>query len=204
MATTQPQTKSSSVTVPLPARSLHWIVFIFLAAFGAICATFPVAMWRVSAMEKFSGFHVKSNNPGQKIAAPAANNQPQTPPNSSPASQPQTSQMQASLPSSATQQISKSPTASEEKAMPNLTNSEAKKDLFESRLESEKCSMAKPDADALTYVRSQPNPDAKIVRGIPEGEKMITIANEDVFVQVELQDGVKGWVYDDRIAPCNS
>ncbi|MCP2730172.1 hypothetical protein [Limnofasciculus baicalensis] len=41
-------------------REMHKIVWILLGVFTLFAATFPTALWRVSQMDKFKGFHVKS------------------------------------------------------------------------------------------------------------------------------------------------
>jgi hypothetical protein len=55
---------------PLPARKMHKIVFAFMGLFAAIAVTYPIAMWRVSQMDKFRGFHVKSLP--DNLSAPAS------------------------------------------------------------------------------------------------------------------------------------
>jgi hypothetical protein len=45
---------------PLPAQKMHKIVFAFIGIFTLFAVTYPIAMWRVSQMDKFRGFHVKS------------------------------------------------------------------------------------------------------------------------------------------------
>lgn len=45
---------------PLPAQKMHKIVFAFVGIFTLFAVTYPIAMWRVSQMDKFRGFHVKS------------------------------------------------------------------------------------------------------------------------------------------------
>ncbi|MDV2998700.1 MAG: hypothetical protein N5P05_000306 [Chroococcopsis gigantea SAG 12.99] len=47
-------------TRQLAALRMHRIVWILVGVFGAFAFTFPIAMWRVSTMEKFRGSHVKS------------------------------------------------------------------------------------------------------------------------------------------------
>jgi type II secretory pathway component PulF len=42
------------------SRKMHDIVWILVGVFGLFAITFPLAMWRVSNMEKFQGSHVKS------------------------------------------------------------------------------------------------------------------------------------------------
>ncbi len=42
------------------SRKMHDIVWILVGLFGLFAITFPLAMWRVSNMEKFQGSHVKS------------------------------------------------------------------------------------------------------------------------------------------------
>jgi hypothetical protein len=54
------QANSVSSAQPLPAHKMHKIVFAFIGLFVAIAVTYPIAMWRVSQMDKFRGFHVKS------------------------------------------------------------------------------------------------------------------------------------------------
>ena len=41
------------------SRKMHDIVWILVGVFGLFAITFPLAMWRVSNMEKFQGSHVK-------------------------------------------------------------------------------------------------------------------------------------------------
>jgi hypothetical protein len=45
---------------PLPAKEMHKIVWISMGVLTLCFVTFPIAMWRVSQMEKFLGSHVKS------------------------------------------------------------------------------------------------------------------------------------------------
>lgn len=45
---------------PFPSRELHKIVWVKVGVFFLFAITFPLAMIRVSQMEKFRGFHVKS------------------------------------------------------------------------------------------------------------------------------------------------
>ena len=45
---------------PLPAKEMHKIVWISMGVLTLFFVTFPIAMWRVSQMEKFLGSHVKS------------------------------------------------------------------------------------------------------------------------------------------------
>jgi len=42
------------------SRKMHDIVWILVGVFGLFAISFPLAMWRVSNMEKFQGSHVKS------------------------------------------------------------------------------------------------------------------------------------------------
>ncbi|TRU33752.1 MAG: hypothetical protein EWV50_19790 [Microcystis aeruginosa Ma_MB_F_20061100_S20] len=51
--------KLFSLLVPLSGK-MHDIVWILVGVFGLFAITFPLAMWRVSNMEKFQGSHVKS------------------------------------------------------------------------------------------------------------------------------------------------
>jgi hypothetical protein len=192
---TQHQVKSNPSQVasaqPLPSQYLHWIVFVFLAAFGAICITFPIAMLRVSGMEKFRGFHVKSFPLESQMAS------------SEGSSQSPTAQAQNVTASSEPNKLQNEVAISETIKLQEVEYSPVEKISFEERLKSENCGMAQPTPDDLTYVRSQPDPDADIIVGVPEGKPMMMMSNKDVFIQVELPDGTQGWVYEDRIIPCN-
>jgi hypothetical protein len=190
---TQHQVKSNSSQVAgsqaLPAQSLHWIVFVFLAAFGAICITFPIAMLRVSGMEKFRGFHVKSLPLESQMASSEGSSQ-------SPIAQNVTASFEP-------KKLQNEMASSETIKFQEVEYSPIEKISFEERLKSENCGMAQPTPDDLTYVRSQPDPDADIIVGVPEGKPMMMMSNKDVFIQVKLPDGTQGWVYEDRIVFCN-
>lgn len=41
-------------------KEMHKIVWILLGVFSLFAVTFPTALWRVSQMDKFKDFHVKS------------------------------------------------------------------------------------------------------------------------------------------------
>jgi hypothetical protein len=45
---------------PLPAREMHKTVWVGVGVLTLFFVTYPIAMWRVSQMEKFRGSHVKS------------------------------------------------------------------------------------------------------------------------------------------------
>lgn len=51
---------SNSKQSPVSPLEMHKIVFILLGVFVACGVSFPIAMWRVSRMESFPGFHVRS------------------------------------------------------------------------------------------------------------------------------------------------
>jgi hypothetical protein len=44
----------------IPVKRMHQIVWSLVAVFTACAVTFPIAMVRVSQMEKFKGSHLKS------------------------------------------------------------------------------------------------------------------------------------------------
>lgn len=204
MSTTQTPTPTVCKAQPLPARSLHWIVFVFFAAFGAICVTFPLAMLRVSGMEKFRGFHVKSLPVGERIVAENGNlQQPSPQPTAASSESQKMSDRVANAQTSTTPNFVVNP---EIKAIKNSDNIPIQSETvsFETRLKSEDCAMAQPFSDDLTYVRSQPDADADIILGIPEGHPMVMLSNKDVFVEVELPDGTQGWIYDDRWVSCDN
>jgi hypothetical protein len=47
-------------TEKISTQRMHQIVWSFIAVFTACAVTFPVAMMRVSQMDKFKGSHIKS------------------------------------------------------------------------------------------------------------------------------------------------
>ncbi|WP_013325023.1 hypothetical protein [Gloeothece verrucosa] len=54
-------------------RQMHQIIWILLGVFSLLAITFPIAMFRVSQKEAFSGFHLKSLNypePAEKPSNP--------------------------------------------------------------------------------------------------------------------------------------
>ncbi len=58
---------------PLPAREMHKFVWVGVGLFTLVCVTYPIAMWRVTQMEKFRGIYVKSltiegKEPAKKVA----------------------------------------------------------------------------------------------------------------------------------------
>ena len=60
-ATNIPQIEAEiSPPKPLPAQKMHKIVLAFIGIFTLVAVTYPISMWRVSQMDKFRGFHVKS------------------------------------------------------------------------------------------------------------------------------------------------
>lgn len=56
----------------IPPQKLHKIVWILVGVFTLFAGTFPLAMWRVSQMDNFRGYHVKSvpNPHSQKQVIP--------------------------------------------------------------------------------------------------------------------------------------
>ncbi|QYX33530.1 hypothetical protein [Sphaerospermopsis torques-reginae] len=56
----QTQIKTTVGQERISSQALHKYVFVLLGIFTLIAATYPTAMMRVSQMEKFKGFHVKS------------------------------------------------------------------------------------------------------------------------------------------------
>lgn len=54
------ETKETKKGKPLPAREMHKFVWGCVGVFTLVCVTYPIAMWRVTQMEKFRGIYVKS------------------------------------------------------------------------------------------------------------------------------------------------
>jgi hypothetical protein len=53
----------------ISSRDLHKYVWLLVGVFSLLAATYPTAMLRVSQMEKFKGFHVKSAPVAGKLQA---------------------------------------------------------------------------------------------------------------------------------------
>ena len=66
------QTNNSSHVQPLPPQKMHKIVFTLMGVFSLIALTYPLAMFRVSRMEKFSDFrfHGKPLTPEYQPVSP--------------------------------------------------------------------------------------------------------------------------------------
>ena len=74
---------------------------------------------------------------------------------------------------------------------------------FATDLQSERCRIATPTDLPSTRVRSQPQRDAKIEANIPRGTKVVFLAEQDAFVQIEMADRSTGWVYNNQVTGCN-
>ncbi|MGK7954397.1 MAG: hypothetical protein AB4063_03910 [Crocosphaera sp.] len=62
---------------PLPPQKMHKIVFYLMGVFSLIALTYPLAMFRVSRMEKFSEyrFHGQPLTPEYEAVAPLKTSQ---------------------------------------------------------------------------------------------------------------------------------
>ncbi len=55
------------VTTPMSAREMHKFVWACVGVMILLAVTTPIAMLRVSQMDKFKGFHVKSMTDTGKV-----------------------------------------------------------------------------------------------------------------------------------------
>ena len=74
---------------------------------------------------------------------------------------------------------------------------------FSTDLQSERCRIATPTDLPSTRVRSQPQRDAKIQANIPRGTKVVFLAEQDAFIQIEMADRSTGWVYNNQVTGCD-
>ncbi len=75
---------------------------------------------------------------------------------------------------------------------------------FATDVRSELCRVAAPTDLPTTRVRSQPQRDAKIQANLARGTKVVYRSEQDAFVQIQMADNSKGWVYNNQIASCNA
>jgi serine/threonine protein kinase, bacterial len=75
---------------------------------------------------------------------------------------------------------------------------------FATDVRSELCRIATPTDLPTTRVRSQPQRDAKIQVNLARGTKVVYRSEQDAFIQIQMADNSKGWVYNNQIASCNA
>jgi serine/threonine protein kinase, bacterial len=74
---------------------------------------------------------------------------------------------------------------------------------FATDIKSDLCRMATPTDLPSTKVRSQPLRDAKIQANLPRGTKVVYLAEQDAFVQIQMIDRSTGWVYNNQVTGCD-
>jgi serine/threonine protein kinase, bacterial len=74
---------------------------------------------------------------------------------------------------------------------------------FATDIQSDLCRIATPTDLPSTRVRSQPSRDAKIEANLPRGTKVVYLAEQDAFVQIQMVDRSTGWVYNNQVTGCN-
>uniref|UniRef100_UPI00286C515D serine/threonine protein kinase n=1 Tax=Chamaesiphon sp. OTE_75_metabat_556 TaxID=2964692 RepID=UPI00286C515D len=75
---------------------------------------------------------------------------------------------------------------------------------FATDVRSELCRIATPTDLPTTRVRSAPQRDAKIQVNLARGTKVVYRSEQDAFIQIQMADNSKGWVYNNQIASCNA
>jgi serine/threonine protein kinase, bacterial len=75
---------------------------------------------------------------------------------------------------------------------------------FEADLKTDLCRIATPTDLPSTRVRSQPQRDAKIQASLPSGTKVVYLAEQDAFIQIQMADRSTGWVYNNQVKACNT
>jgi serine/threonine protein kinase, bacterial len=74
---------------------------------------------------------------------------------------------------------------------------------FATDIQSDLCRIATPTDLPSTRVRSQPSRDAKIEANLPRGTKVVYLAEQDAFIQIQMVDRSTGWVYNNQVTGCN-
>jgi serine/threonine protein kinase len=74
---------------------------------------------------------------------------------------------------------------------------------FATDIQSDLCRIATPTDLPSTRVRSQPQRDAAIQTNLPRGTKVVYLAEQDAFVQIQMADRSTGWVYNNQVTGCN-
>jgi serine/threonine protein kinase len=74
---------------------------------------------------------------------------------------------------------------------------------FATDIQSDLCRIATPTNLPTTLVRSQPQRDAAIQIKLPRGTKVVYLAEQDAFVQIQMADRSTGWVYNNQVTGCN-
>jgi serine/threonine protein kinase, bacterial len=75
---------------------------------------------------------------------------------------------------------------------------------FATDVRSELCRIATPTDLPTTRVRAVPQRDAKIQVNLARGTKVVYRSEQDAFVQIQMADNSKGWVYNNQISSCNA
>jgi serine/threonine protein kinase, bacterial len=75
---------------------------------------------------------------------------------------------------------------------------------FATDVKSDLCRVATPTDISTTKVRSQPQRDAKIQVSLPRGTKVVYLAEQDAFIQIQMADRTTGWVYNNQVTGCNT
>lgn len=74
---------------------------------------------------------------------------------------------------------------------------------FATDIQSDLCRIATPTDLPSTRVRAQPQRDATIQTKLPRGTKVVYLAEQDAFVQIQMADRSTGWVYNNQVTGCN-
>jgi serine/threonine protein kinase len=74
---------------------------------------------------------------------------------------------------------------------------------FATDIQSDLCRIATPTDLPSTRVRAQPKRDATVQTKLPRGTKVVYLAEQDAFVQIQMADRSTGWVYNNQVTGCN-
>jgi serine/threonine protein kinase, bacterial len=70
----------------------------------------------------------------------------------------------------------------------------------------DRCRVAAPNKDSkfITKVREKPDRTAQVKAKLTQGAKLLYVADQEEFVQIEQRNGEQGWVFNDQIRRCNA
>ena len=74
---------------------------------------------------------------------------------------------------------------------------------YSTDIKSDLCRAATPTDLQVTKVRAEPQRDAKTIKNISRGTKVVYLDEKDAFIKIQLADNSTGWVYNNQIGNCN-
>jgi serine/threonine-protein kinase len=70
-------------------------------------------------------------------------------------------------------------------------------------LNNDRCRIATPNKGNVTKVRNQPDRNGQVIAELKPGTKIVYLRTENPFMEVRLNSGKTGWVFNDQIDVCD-